>query len=428
MHANRGIFYGWVIVATAAVGLLLGAFPITVFSFGVFFPSFVREFHASRAAVSLAFTIHNLVSGAAAVLVGRLADRFSIRRVILPGLLSLALLLISAEAIGSHIGTLYAFYFALGVAAPATTTVPYALVVSRWFDRRRGLAIGLMMVGLGVGAMAMPPVAQRLIAAFGWRSALAIVGCAILLLPVPIVGLLLRDRPADMDLLPDGESPSGPRMAVAAAIDGVSWAESYRSRTFWVMVTAFALLAASVHGCVVHMPELFADRGASAASAAAASSVIGAALLLGRIGSGYFLDRYFGPSVALFICAGAATGMTLLLSGTTGPLALAGAFLVGVGMGAEVDIMAFLMGRYFGVRSLGSTFGFAFGAFVIAGGLGPLAMGFAFDLTGSYRLPLAGFFVATLAAGALVTRIGPYRFDVIDRRQSPTRGHVDAHA
>ncbi|MGH9141444.1 MAG: hypothetical protein ACRD3J_08975, partial [Thermoanaerobaculia bacterium] len=80
------------------------------------------------------------------------------------------------------------------------------------------------------------------------------------------------------------------------------------------------------------------------------------------------------------------------------------------------------------VRSLGSTFGFAFGAFVIAGGLGPLAMGFAFDLTGSYRLPLSGFLVATLAAGALVTRLGPYRFDVIDRRGMTTRGHVDAHA
>jgi cyanate permease len=346
--------------------------------------------------------------------------------VILPGLVALALLLISAEAIGSHIGALYAFYFALGVAAPATTTVPYALVVSRWFDRRRGLAIGLMMVGLGVGAMAVPPVAQRLISAFGWRSALAIVGGTILLVAVPIVGLLLRDRPADMGLRPDGDSPSGQGMA-AAAIDGVSWADSYRSRTFWVMVTAFVLLAASVHGCVVHMPELFADRGASAASAAAASSVVGAALLLGRIGSGYFLDRYFGPSVALFVCGGAATGMTLLLSGTTGPLALAGAFLVGLGMGAEVDIMAFLMGRYFGLRSLGSTFGFAFGAFVIAGGLGPLAMGFAFDLTGSYRLPLAGFLVATLAAGALVTRLGPYRFEVTNRPSLGDPRPVGAH-
>ena len=97
---------GWVIVATAAIGLLLGAFPITVFSFGVFFPSFVREFHSGRAAVSLAFTIHNLVSGSAAVLVGRSSIRFSVRRVILPGLVSLGLLLVSAEAIGSQIGAL----------------------------------------------------------------------------------------------------------------------------------------------------------------------------------------------------------------------------------------------------------------------------------------------------------------------------------
>src|SRR6185437_2300192 len=103
-----------------------------------------------------------------------------------------------------------------------------------------------------------------------------------------------------------------------------------------------------------------------------------------------------GPTVTLFICGGVALGIAFLLIGTTGPFALTGAFLVGLGMGAEVDIIAFLMGRYFGLRSLGSTLGFAFGAFVIAGGLGPLAMGLAFDRTGSYHLPLAGSLAATL--------------------------------
>ena len=112
------------------------------------------------------------------------------------------------------------------------------------------------------------------------------------------------------------------------------------------------------------------------------------------------------------ICAGAALGIALLWSGSAGVAALAGAFLVGLGMGAEVDIIAFLMSRYFGLRSLGTTVGVAFAAFVIAGGLGPLAMGLAFDRTGSYRAPLAGFFVATLAAFVLMTRLGPYRFGI----------------
>src|SRR5204862_7210785 len=141
-----------------------------------------------------------LVSGVFAVVVGRLCDRLGARRVILPGLVLLGLMLLSARAIGSRIWELYLFYAALGVVGPATTSVPYALVVSRWFDRRRGLALGGMMIGLGLGAIAMPVVAQRLIASFGWRHAFAIVGCAMLTVPIPIVGIFLRDAPADMGL------------------------------------------------------------------------------------------------------------------------------------------------------------------------------------------------------------------------------------
>src|SRR4051812_48714676 len=245
MSDQPKVFYGWVVVATAAVGLFLGAFPIVAFSFGVFFPSFVGEFHASRAAVSLAFTIHNVLSGLFAVFIGRIVDRTGARSVILPGLVTVATLLLAAEAIGSRLSELYLFYIALGVVGSATTTVPYALVVSRWFDRRRGLALGAMMVGLGLGAVVMPIVAQRLIAAFGWRSAFAIVGCAMLLVPVPIVGLLLKDAPAQMGLLPDGAGfTTGPSDRRHGPEDGLTWSETRRSGTFWLLIAVFVLLAA----------------------------------------------------------------------------------------------------------------------------------------------------------------------------------------
>jgi MFS family permease len=319
-------------------------------------------------------------------------------------------MLLAAEAIGSRVAELYLFYAALGVVVPATTTVPYALVVSRWFDRRRGIALGGMMVGLGLGAIVMPLVAQRLIASVGWRHAFAIVGCAMLAIPLPIVGMFLKGAPAQMGLRPDGESGGTRPSHAGGRLVGLTWRESKQSGTFWLLIAVFVLLAASVHACVIHMPQLFADAGATAEHAALASSVVGLALLVGRIGCGYFLDRYFGGRVALAICGCAALGIALLWTGSAGGLALVGAFLIGLGMGAEVDIIAFLMSRYFGLRSLGATVGFAFGAFVIAGGLGPLVMGFAFDRTGSYRVPLAGFCLAAVAAAMLVTRLGPYRF------------------
>ncbi len=425
MTTQRRLFYGWIVVATSALGLFLGAFPIVAFSFGVFFQPFAREFHAGRAAISLAFTIHNVASGLSAVVVGRLADRFGARKLIVPGLALVGAILVSAEAMGTQLWELYAFYLALGVVASATTTVPYALVVSRWFDRRRGLAIGVMMVGLGTGAVVMPMLAQRLIADLGWRTAFALVGCAILVIPMPIVALLLRDTPAEMGLLADGAARSGPTVAVGRG-DGLTWDESYRSGTFWLMVTVTILLSASVQACVVHMPELFADRGATPQAAAMASSVAGLALLVGRIGCGYFLDRYFGPSVALTVCGLSALGIGLLWIGTPGVTALVAAFLVGLGMGSEADMIAFLMSRYFGLQSLGRTFGFAFGAFVLAGGVGPLLMGLSFDRTGSYRIPLAGFLAATLVAAALVARLGPYRFGVRLDCEAPAIARADA--
>ena len=243
MREQRRFFYGWVVVATSALGLLFGAFPIVVSSFAIFFKSYRDEFRTGRGAISLALTLHNFFAAFLAAWIGRLADRFGARRVILPGLAILAVILLSAEVIGSKVWQLYAFYAALGAVSSTTTSVPYGVVVSRWFNRRRGLALGLMMAGLGVGAMVVPPLVQSLIAAYGWRSAFAAAGGAILLIPIPIVSLFLKETPQQMELLPDGEAavqtaPSQP--------EGLTWPEIRNSPTFWLMMAAFALAAASI--------------------------------------------------------------------------------------------------------------------------------------------------------------------------------------
>jgi MFS family permease len=403
MRDGERFFYGWVVVATSALGLLFGTFPIVVSSFTIFFKSYLDEFHAGRGAISLALTVHNLFAALLAAYIGRQADRFGARKVILPGLGMLALVLLSAQAIGSKVWQLYMFYSALGIVSSTTTSVPYGLVVSRWFSRQQGLALGLTMTGLGLGAMIAPPLAQSLIARYGWRSAFAIAGGAILLVPVPIVGLFLKEAPKRVALLSSGLPTA------ATHLEGLGWREIRKSPTFWVMIAAFVLAGASVTACVAHMSALFLDRGAALSSAALAPTVVGFALLAGRAGTGFFLDRYFGPRVAVFVFGTAAVGIALLWTGVAGVPALVGAFLVGLAFGAEGDIVAYLTGRYFGLRALGVAFGFTFGAFILASGLGPLIMGFAFDRTGSYRAPLAGFFIASLVSAALMGSLGPYR-------------------
>src|SRR5690242_21361793 len=167
MLSRARFFYGWVVVAASAIALLFGAFPIVVSCFAVFLKPYIQEFHASRAAVSVAILIHNIGAAVLATWIGRLTDRFGARKLVIPGLATLGVVLISAEAIGSKLWQLYLFYALLGAVSSTTTAVPYGVVVSRWFNRNRGLALGLTMAGMGVGATIVPPLAQLLIAKIG---------------------------------------------------------------------------------------------------------------------------------------------------------------------------------------------------------------------------------------------------------------------
>ncbi len=375
-HRPR-MFYGWWVVATASLGMFFSTGTIVVLSFGVFFKPLSQYFHAGRAAISLAFTLHGLVSAVCVPLIGRLIDCFGARRVILMGTSIFGLVLLSSGLVGASITYLYLFYLALGLVSGTTSPVPYGVIVSRWFDRQRGLALGLMAFGLGLGAIAMPLVAQRLIATFG-----------------------------------------------------LSWRDTWHHPTFWLLNCGFFLAGASMFACVLHMPALLTDRGISSQGAAVASSVVGVALLIGRIGAGYLLDRIFAPRLAMLLFGGSAVGIALLLAGSMGKLALVGAFLVGVGMGAEVDIIAYLMSRYFGLRALGTAFGYGFGSYAFGGALGVLLMGTGFDLTHSYTVPLAGFFIAVVLAAGLMTRLGPYRYAAQQAGELPpvVKVHATSHA
>jgi MFS family permease len=408
MNSERKIFHGWWIVAASIVGLFWGV-PIAVYSFSVFFKPLMQEFHAGRAAISFGFTLQLLAGAASAPFAGWQIDRFGPRKVALVGTTIFASILLINRIFSGSLWQFYLFYALLGLALQSVGPIPYGDVICRWFDRRRGLALGLMMLGIGAGAIVVPSLAQRLIARFGWHAAYLILGAAFMASSLPVLAAFLKDNPEDLGLLPDGEARATSAGGSDAAHQGVSASEAFRSGEFWLMVSAFVLVSASVQGCVIHMAAMLSDRGINAQTAALGSSLVGAAVLIGRVGTGYLLDRIFAPRLAAVLFAGAAVGVALLWMGTA-RLAFAGAFLVGLGLGAELDIIAFLTGRYFGLRAFGKIYSIAIAAFAAAGALGPLIMGAGFDRTGSYRGTLAGFLGATLVAAALMTRLGPYRY------------------
>jgi MFS family permease len=423
---NRRLFYGWWIAIVAAIGCSLGGPPILVFSFPVFLKALIKEFHASQSAISLAFSLHNVVGAVGAPLFGRLVDRVGARRAIIPGTILLAVLLIGNRFITVSILGIYIINMLGALTGMSAGPIPYSSIISRWFDKRRGTALAVMMLGLGIGAVVMPSLVQRLITSFGWRAAYSIYGCAMLLISVPVVVAFLRDSPSEMGLLPDGV----PASSLIGTVDkpvGLTWREARRTRTFWLMVSAFFLLGASVHACVLHLAVMLTDRGITEQTAASASSIAGAGVLLGRLASGFLLDRYPGSRVAICFSSGAAAGVLLLLLGQ-GAVAFAGALLVGLGMGAEGDLIAYLTSRYFGLKAFGELYGYAFGTFVLAGACGALLMGIGFDRTGSYTVPLLGFLTAIVVAIVLFSRLGPYRYGVREPSDLPAELKASAAA
>jgi MFS family permease len=395
---------------TAGIGLFFGYAPIVVYSFGIFLKPLLQEFHSSRGNISLAFTLANLAQAITVPSFGRWTDHYGARLVIVLASVIFACTLIASLILSTSLWKLYLFYVLLGVCGSGVAPVPHGKVISNWFDKRRGLALGLTMFGLGSGAIVIPSLTQRLIAVLGWRGAYASIGLLILVVSVPVVGLFLKETHEKMGVLPDGGTRVPSTATGQPSSEGVAWYDAWHDPAFWTMAGAFFLVGASVHGCVVHLVPMLTDRGITAERAALASSLLGAALLIGRVGSGYLLDRFFAPYVAMFVFIGAALGMLLLWSSATGGTAYLGAFLVGLGMGAEVDIIAYLTSRYFGLRAFGEIYGYAFASYALAGALGPWLMGLGFDRTGSYRAVLAGFLVATLLATVPMLRLGPYRY------------------
>jgi MFS family permease len=407
---RRKVFHGWFIVPVAAIGLLMGYVPVIGFSFTVFFKPLSQEFNWSRAEISLGFSLSLLVLSAALPIVGRLVDRFGARRIILPAALLFGLGLASFYFLQASLRQFYAIYIFLGIVGSGTAAVPYYKVISHWFDKRRGLALGLTMGGAGIGFVVMPSLSYALIATLGWRLAYVLIGIAVIVITIPVVGLFLKERPQTMGLLPDGElvDQAHPE-AHEKVVSGITGPEAWGSATFWVMCTALFLVSVSLNGCLIHLVPLLTDRGITPQRAALSVSVLGGATLLGRVGTGFLLDRFFAANVAVcFFCFGG-LGMLMLWAGVSGPLSFAAAALVGVGIGAEGDIMAYLVGRYFGLRAFGEIYAYILAIYTLGAVVGPLLMGVSFDSTGSYSSVLILFVLLTFAGAALMTRLGPYR-------------------
>jgi MFS family permease len=212
---------------------------------------------------------------------------------------------------------------------------------------------------------------------------------------LPVVAVFTRDNPAARH--PDQKATSG--VGVRDAI----W-----SRPFAIIVVVLFLGSLGQNGAIIHLSALLTDRGMPASTAALLLSTLGAASLLGRFVAGHLMDRFFAPRVAAFLLGAAALGAFVLAGAHSVQSGILASVLIGFGMGGEADVTPYLLSRYFGLRSFSTVYGFTWTAYAIAGALGPVLMGRAFDFTGSYTVFLTGLSVLMLLAACLMLGLPGY--------------------
>ena len=387
-------YEGWRVAGAASIGVFVSFASLLVYTFGVLLKPLAEEFAWSRESVSVAFGIAAMTVAACSPPLGYLLDRVRPTRIIVPCLIVFGCAFASLSLLTPHLWHLYATFVVLGVVGNGTAQMAYSRAVSSWFVQRRGAALAVVMSGGAVGAMVLPPAAAALIDAAGWRRACAVLGAMVLIIGVPIVARFIRERPIDRNS--------------ATVLDGVTVREGLASRVFWILVIVLFAQSIAQNGAITHMSALLTDRGVTPRGAALALSAMGAASLLGRLSTGWLLDRFFAPRVGFCLLSVAAVGTYVLAGAHSLTVGVLAAALIGFGMGAEADVTPYILSRYLGLRAFAMLYGFTWTAYAIAGAVGPILMGRAFDVTGSYTTLLTQLAVGTFLVAALLLLMPGY--------------------
>jgi MFS family permease len=394
---------GWPLVLCAALAVAIAPPTILFHSMGVMAPALIAQFGWRMAQLQgglAAMSVAMLVSGP---LVGLVADWYGVRRV---ALISMPLLGLTIMAFSLMSGVIIQFYLlcvAVALFGAGVTPIVWTRAVNRHFHISRGLALGLTLSGTGLFALIAKPGLAAIIQSHGWRTAYITLG-AIPILLLPIVAFGLRRRaltPAGDDLT--SSLAHAPNTAPSQS-SGLTVLQALSHWRFWLLFVSFMLGAFATAGPMPNLERIFLLQGFDMTHAVAVTSLVGVSIVVGRLGGGWLADRFWAPAIgAVLLLLPAISGVVLSRHTISPHSAFLAVILLGIGAGAEWDLLAYLVARYIGMRRYGSIYGFLFAAFGVVGGTAPAAYGAIFDRAGSYGPGLlAGAGGLTIAAIALL--------------------------
>lgn len=401
------------VVAAVMTGLATGIASVNLFAVGIFQGPITQEFGWSQTEYSFVIIVGTIVTVVSSLYIGKLFDRDGVRRWAIVCIVLFALALISLYWLTPNLWHFYGVFALMPLIGAGTSSVAYSRVVARWFDRRRGQAFGAALAGIGIGGAVLASGTQYLIGAVGWRGAYVGLGLLSLLVTLPLVVWKLRDDPSDVGLGVDGERVAAARGAGEAPVEpppllGYTAVETRRQGRFWQMLFAFLLLSFGIGGVMIPLVPILRASGVSAEDAAVVLGALGLALIVGRAFAGFLMDRMFAPYVAAAILVFPIIGVTLLATGAQGPLAIIAAVCIGLAAGAELDVIAVLITRYFGNLAYAENYGWQYAAWTLGSGSAVLVTNMVYDRLGTHT-PALWMYVGFFAVSAvLVLRMGPY--------------------
>ncbi|WP_439533712.1 MFS transporter [Polymorphobacter sp.] len=391
---------GWKTVAGGTVGMTFGISALPFYTLGVFVKPIQAQTGWSREEVQLGF---------AALMIGLLAfgwawgmavDRFGSRRVAMTSQVGLGVGLILLPSFSGSLNSWYMGWALVALLGAGTSPVTWTRCIIGWFDGARGAALGLALMGTGITAVLAPPLMTMVMETRDWSDGYRLLGASVILLALPLVALTFRDAPAVE--------------AAGANLRGAGRAEALKDYRFWLIFAAVSCVAFAIGGLIPSLVPLLTDRGMAAGEAAGYAALVGVAVIVGRVSAGLLIDRFWAPGVGVVLLALPLGGCLLLLGGLPTPAMLAVAVvLIGLTAGAEFDLLAYLTGRYFGMRNYGFLYAIQTVGLLVTAGLAPAIFGRVFDTMGSYDPALMASAALFLFAPPLLLFLGRYptRFD-----------------
>ena len=383
------LFYGyWIIVVTFLCLVIQSG--VGVYAFSLFFKPLQAEFDWSRGAIAAAFTICFIIQGLASPFIGWMVDRYGAREVLLFGALITGFGFLWLTLM-QNLWSFYASYVVIGLGMTAIGPGPATQVVSNWFTKQRGLAVGMMSTGIGVGGLALAPVVGAyLIPGFGWRASYLAIALLAWVLIIPAALLVIKTKPSDIGLYPDGleatEAAAEDNLSSQAS-EGWTLNMALKTSAFWLIAVAFFISFFSHVGAIQHQVNYLTDIGFAVAAAAVALGAVGLGSAIGKFVFGWLCDRMPVKYVtAISFALQSAAILILIILKSTSPLATIWlyAILMGLGVGGWVPTMSMIVSSNFGLASYGAIFGMLSLVQYLGTAFGPLVAGQMFDAMQTY--------------------------------------------